>query len=51
MGKKETNGQWEYEVGEIITLNSVEKIKCVRKEIIDNEIHHHFIRPRTVWDE
>jgi hypothetical protein len=50
-GKKQCKVEYEYNIGEIITMNSTQDIKCIRKEEVDGELLQHFIKPRIIWDE
>ena len=40
---------YEYEVGEILNYNSVDKIKCVKKEKKDGKLYQHFVLGRITF--
>lgn len=33
---------FEYEIGETITVNSVEKFRCMKKEVVDGKLIQYF---------
>lgn len=40
--KEPEETQFEYEIGEVITVNSVDKFKCVKKVIVSNQLIQFF---------
>jgi hypothetical protein len=41
---------YEYQVGEFIRVNSVEFMKCKKKEIVNGELNQYFNSGRVVFD-
>jgi hypothetical protein len=41
---------YEYEVGEIIRVNSTTSMMCKKKEIVNGELNQYFVTGRLVFD-
>lgn len=49
-GGKPEKIQFEYEIGEIITVNSVDKMMCKKKEVKGDKLIQYFSKGRVVFD-
>ncbi|MFK7678751.1 hypothetical protein ACI3ER_11975 [Bacillus sp. Wb] len=49
-GGKPEKVPFEYEIGEIITVNSVDKMMCKKKEVKQGKLIQYFSKGRVVFD-
>lgn len=44
------NTTFEYDIGEIITVNNTEVYKCIKKELLDGDLYHYFKKGEISYD-